>query len=270
MGRVEADLYSQVETDLNAQTLTAFREIKMDNSEQILAPSAERHVELRRLEWAKDINQNTLTAITDLAEWVEFDAGQVLIEVDSEIDHVYFLITGRLQATLYDSLGKEIQQDTLIRGSVIGLFSIGLSDRSHLHVQATEPSAAIRLTRSNLFQLTAKDPEFQLTMFRLAANIFKRYAMVERSLPKPSVVGVVHYSQASRPLLGGLVRRLRELGEFPCIAGDDEEWKPDGDFPFKLLAGGGRLEDRYNILKDWASHRRLFVDIRSDHPPEAL
>src|SRR5206468_39245 len=136
--------------------------------------------------------------------------------------------------------------------------------------EAAEPSTALRLTRSSLLQLTASHTEFQLAMFRLSANIFKRYVMVERSLPKPSVVGVVHYAEASRPLVGRLVRRLRELDEFPCIAGDDEHWQPEGNFPFKLLVGGGRLEDRYDILKDWASHRRLFVDIRADHPPEAL
>jgi NTE family protein len=120
----------------------------MDNSEQTLASDAERlHVELRRLEWAKDLNHKTLAAITNVADRVEFKAGEMLIDLESEISHVYFLITGRLQATLCDSLGKEIQQDTLVRGSVVGLFSLGLSDRSHLQVQAAEPSAAIRLTR---------------------------------------------------------------------------------------------------------------------------
>ena len=192
----------------------------MDNSgEKPVSPTTERlHVELRRLEWAKELSEDTLTAITNAAEWVEFRAGEVVIDVESEITHVYFLITGRMQATLYDLLGKEIQQDTFARGAVIGLFSVGLSDRSHLQVQATEPSTAIRLTLSNLLQLTAKHADFQLAMFRLAANVFKRYVMVDRSLPKPSVVGIVHHTEASRPLVGRLARRLRDLGESPCIA----------------------------------------------------
>ena len=93
-----------------------------------------------------------------------------------------------------------------------------------MQVEATEPSTAIRLTSSELLQLTAKHADFQLAMFRLAANIFKRYVMdVDRSLPKPSVVGIVHHSEASRPLVSRLARRLRELDESPCIAGDDEQ-----------------------------------------------
>ncbi len=242
----------------------------MDNSgEKPVSPTTERlQIEFRRLEWAKELNEDTLAAITNAADWISFDAGEVVIEAESEITHVYFLITGRMQATLYNFLGKEMQQDTFARGAVIGLFSLGLSDRSHLQVQATEPSTAIRLTLSNLLQLTAKHTEFQLAMFRLAASVFKRYLMVDRSLPKPSVVGIVHHTEASRPLVGRLARRLRDLGESPSILGDDERWKPDDDIPFKLLVGDA--EERQDLIKGWASYRRLLFDIRADHSAELM
>ena len=82
----------------------------MDYSDERPAPlTKERlHMELRRLEWAKELSEDTLTAITTTADWVEFHAGEMLIKVESEITYVYFLITGRMQATLYDFLGKEI------------------------------------------------------------------------------------------------------------------------------------------------------------------
>jgi predicted acylesterase/phospholipase RssA/CRP-like cAMP-binding protein len=240
-----------------------------NNGEKPVSPTTERlQIELHRLEWAKELNEDTLTAITNAADWVAFQAGDVVIEAESEIAHVYFLITGRMQATLYDSLGKEMQQDTFARGNVIGLFSLGLSERSYLQVQAAEPSTAIRLTLPNLLQLTAKHPDFQLAMFRLSANIFKRYVMVERSLPKPSVVGVVHHTAASRPVVGRLAHRLRELGESPCILGDDEQWKPDEDIPFKLLVGD--VEERQDLISEWAAHRRLLFDIRADQSEELL
>ena len=242
----------------------------MDHSgEKPVSPTAERlRIELRRLEWAKELNEDTLTAVTNAADWIAFDAGEIVIEAESEVEHVYFLITGRMQATLYDLLGKEMQQDTFTRGAVVGLFSLGLSDRSHLQVQATEPSTAIRLTLSKLLQLTAKHPEFQLAMFRLAANVFKRYVMVDRSLPKPSVVGVVHHTAASRPLIGRLAHRLRDLGESPSILGDDERWKPAEDIPFRLLVG--EVEERQDLIKEWVSHRRLLFDIRADHPEKVM
>jgi len=227
-------------------------------------------VELPRLGWARGLSEETLTAIRNTAEYVELNGGEMVIEVKSEITHVYFFITGRVQAKLYDPLGKEIQHDTFGRGSVIGLFSMGLTDRPHLQVQATEPSTAIRLTLSELLQLTAKHPDFQLAMFRFAAEIVKRYVTVDRSLPKPSVVGIVHQTETSRPFAGRLARRLKDLDESPCVAGDDERWLPGGDIPFRLLVGDGRIEERVNILKDWAANRRLLVDIRAGHSLEAL
>ena len=242
----------------------------MDNSDETtVSPRGERlNAELRRLDWAQGLSEETFADITSTAEVVEFRAGEMVVEVDSEINHVSFIITGGMQATLYDSLGKEIQKDTFVRGSVMGLFALGLSERSHMQVQAAEPSTAIRLTLSDLLQLTARHADFQLAMFRLAASRFKRYVMdIDRSLPKPSAVGIIHHTEASRPLVGRLVRRLRELDESPCIAGDDERWKPNGLFPFMSLA---RDDEQQVIPIEWASHRRLFVDVRADHSLEAM
>ncbi len=175
------------------------------SDEKPVRPTIEHlHVDLRRLEWALGLSEETLTAITNTAEWVEFHTGEVVLEVDSEITHMYFLITGRVQSTLHDSLGKEIEKDAIVPGLAIALLALGSSGRSLLHVEAIEPSTAIRLTPSDLLQLAAKHADFQLALFRLAANAFKRYVMVDRSLPKPSVVGIIHHSEASRPLVGSI------------------------------------------------------------------
>ena len=101
-------------------------------------------VDLSRLDWAKGLSEETLVGITNAAQWVEFHVAEVVIELDSEVTHMFFLLSGRLRAAMYDFLGKEIQRDTFVRGSVVGLFSLGLSERSHLQVVATEPSTAIR------------------------------------------------------------------------------------------------------------------------------
>ena len=239
---------------------TSINKPVLPTSEQIL-------VDLRRLEWAKGLSEETLLAITKAAEWVKFHAGEVVIQVDTEITHVSFILSGRLQAAMYDWLGKEIQKDTFARGSIIGLFSLGLSERSHMQAVATEPSTAIRLTLSALLQLSAKHPDFQLSMFRAAANIVKRLVAVDRSLPKPSVVGIIHHTPATRPITARLTRRLQDLNETLCIAGDDERWKPSGDIPFRLLDVNTK---RHEILKGWAANRRLLIDIRDDHPPEAM
>ena len=215
------------------------------------------------------LSEETLTAITNTAEWVEFHSGEVVIEVDSEITHVYFLITGRVQSTLYDPLGKEIQTDTFVPGLAIGLIALGSSDRSLLHVEAIEPSTAIRLTLSDLLQLAAKHADFQLALFRLAVNAFKRYVMA-RSFPSRSHPSWVLFITPRRAVHLPVDWHVdfENWTSLRVLLGDDEQWKPDGDIPFKLFSGEG--QSRQDILKDWALNRRLLIDVRADHSPEAM
>ena len=137
------------------------------SDEKPVRPTTEQlHVDLRRLEWALGLSEETLTAIANTAEWVEFHTGEVVIEVDSEITHMYFLITGRVQSTLHDSLGKVVETDTFGPGRAIALLALGSTDRALLHVEAIEPSTAIRLTPSDLLQLAARHADFQVALFR--------------------------------------------------------------------------------------------------------
>jgi CRP-like cAMP-binding protein len=110
-------------------------------------PVEQVHVDLRRLQWAVGLSEETLTAITKTADWVEFHTGQVVIDVDSEITHMYFLVTARVQSTLHDPLGKVVQTDTIVPGLAIALVALGSTDRALLHVEAIEPSTAIRMTQ---------------------------------------------------------------------------------------------------------------------------
>ncbi len=88
-------------------------------------------VELQRLNWARELTEEVIRDIVASAKFMEFQAGQVVIAVDSHFTDVYFVIAGRLEGRmLVDRLGTEIIRDTFRRGSVVGLFSVLLSDRS--------------------------------------------------------------------------------------------------------------------------------------------
>jgi predicted acylesterase/phospholipase RssA/CRP-like cAMP-binding protein len=230
-------------------------------------------IELQHLDWARQLKEEILQDIAASAKLMEFQAGQVVIERDSEINNVYFVVAGRLEGALFDRLGKKIFCDSFPRGSVVGLFSVLLADRSHLHVEAFEHTIAIQLGLDDLLGLTAKYRDFQLTIFRIAANLVKHLMLVDRDLPRPATIGVVHHSDTSRRLTVELTRRLRQLGESPCVAGDDERWKPVDGIPHRLLFENGvsiGQERIKQLLKEWTSYNRLFLDFRTDHSPDDL
>jgi predicted acylesterase/phospholipase RssA len=97
--------------------------------------------------------------------------------------------------------------------------------------------------------------------------------MIDRDLPKPPTVALIHHSDASRPLTIELVRRLRQLGERPCVASDHDRWKPDDEIPHKMLFENGAMigqERITNLLKEWTPYDRRFIDFRADHAPDDL
>ncbi|MEQ8788939.1 MAG: cyclic nucleotide-binding and patatin-like phospholipase domain-containing protein [Pirellulaceae bacterium] len=220
--------------------------------------------ETRRLTWTSELSDEELSDILATAQFVEFEPGEKVIEVDAETTHVYFIIRGSLDVKVHDTLGKQVLHTSAARGAVFGLFSIVLPEPSVMEARATERTAAIRLTRDQLLDLTSRHREFQLAILRLSANVAKRLVMVNRTHPQPAVVGVVHHTPASRPLTNMLVQRLAGLEERVCVAGDDERSRPESETPFRLLVEGGRLippDERMKILKQWASYGRLLIDV---------
>lgn len=230
-------------------------------------------IELKRLEWANQLDEQVIQDIAASGELMELPVGQVVIDLDSEITRVYFVVSGSLEGLVFDRLGKEIHRDFFRRGSVAGLFSVLLPERSHLRVEAVESTTVIQLELDELLRLTAKHREFQLAMFRVAANLVKRLMLVDRELPRPAVVAVVHHSAASRPLTAQLARRLQELGESPCVAGDSDRWNATDGIPHRPLFEQGVFigpERVKQILKEWTSYGRLFLDIAADRATDEL
>lgn len=97
--------------------------------------------------------------------------------------------------------------------------------------------------------------------------------MVDRDLPQPGVIGMVHHSESSRPLSRQLALRLQSLGESVCVAGDDEHWRPENGLSFRLLFEQGKRigpEEVQQQLREWSHNSRLMIDIRADNARDDL
>jgi NTE family protein len=230
-------------------------------------------IEIRRLDWGRDLDEEVVREIANSANLTEFQTGQIVIELDSAVDSVYFVVAGRLEGVIFDRIGKLIQREPFRRGSVVGLLSTVLPDRSCLRVEAAEPTTVIQIRLEDLLQWMAKHRAFQLAVLRVAANLAKNLLLADRELPKPATVAVVHHTEASRPLTLALAQRLKQLGETPSIATDDDRWKPENSIPHRLLFENGASlgpERITELLKEWRSHGRLFVDVGTDRSANDL
>lgn len=230
-------------------------------------------VELRRLDWASELSEEALQDIAANSDFLELRAGDILHRPAQQITSVYFIVSGRLDVTLVDRLDKAVLAKPMRRGSVLGLFSVASSDQSHLLVEVAEPTTVIRLDLARLLRLASKHAEFQLALLRLAAGVIKQVVTIDRDLPRPGVVGVVHQTDRSRALVVRLVQRLRELGETPCVAGDDARSWSAVDVPFRLLFEQQNIisaEERKALLQEWSARGRLFIDLQADRHRDEL
>jgi NTE family protein len=230
-------------------------------------------LELHRLEWGRDLTQEVLREIAGSSEWLQVGGGETLLEVEQKVDSVYFVLAGRLEGSLFDRIGKVLQQGAFGRGSVVGLFSVLLPHPSHLRVQALEASSVLRVSLEKLLRLTSKHREFQLAVLRLAANLVKQIVMSDRERPKPPVVAILHQGPESKDLTKQIADRLLQVGEAPCVAGDEDRIRSSGEIPYKAIYRDSSVvspEEIKEILREWATRRRLLIDVRTDHSQENL
>ena len=221
-------------------------------------------VELKRLSWCQGLSDSAIADIVAVGEYVHLKEGDIVHLADQTLTSVFFVVDGRLLASVIDRFGNCVLERPLTRGSVFGLLSIAQPDQASTNVVATEPTAGIRLGIEPLANLARKHTDLQMNLYRVAGNIARQLVMVDRTKDQPSRVSLVHQSPASRRLTPALLERLKQLDETPCVLGDDPGWHPIEDVPFRLLFADGKLiseQERQSQLDDWSDFGRIFIDV---------
>ncbi|XZE55999.1 patatin-like phospholipase family protein [Planctomycetaceae bacterium SH139] len=221
-------------------------------------------VELKRLPWCQGLSDSAITDIAAVGEYVHLKEGDIVHLADQTLTSVFFVVEGRLLASVMDQFGNCVLERPLTRGSVHGLLSIAQPDQASTNVVATEPTTGIRLGIESLAKLAATHSALQMNLYRLAGNIARQIVMVDRTKNQPSRVSIVHQSPASRRLTPALLKRLKQLDETLCVLGDDPGWQSIEDVPFRLLFADGKLiseQERQSQLNEWSDFDRIFADL---------
>ena len=229
--------------------------------------------ELRKLAWASSLSDETLNSISENVIVAEVPTGEVVLAAGAPLEDVYFVVQGRLSATIRDAFGNLVVSRVMSRGMAVGVFAMALGQDASLQVVATERTLLYRLPLSVLLQLTSRFQDFQLAMFRLAAGNVRSLVLTNRAGSHQAVVGVLHHSHATRQFAKSLIQRLHQLEETVFVVGDDSQWKPDGGILFETWFRDRTLianEERQRQLESWRHRGRLLFDLAADHDPDTL
>jgi len=108
----------------------------------------------------------TLDLLRERTEWLELDAGEVLMRQGEAGDSMYLVVSGRLRAYVRDSEGVERAVGELARGQTIGELSMFTHDERSATVVAIRNAVLVRLDRAEFNALMALSPEVAVGLTR--------------------------------------------------------------------------------------------------------
>jgi len=233
----------------------------------------EKFVVLKRYPGMRSLTDEEIARIAEDCEIVELKTDQWLHQAGQPLEHVYFVGQGRLQQSIYDLRGNEVTRKYLTRGSQFGAIVAAQESTTPVSVVALEPSLVLRLDYQKLLDYLAEIPQLLLNFIQDVGSAFKETFRIDRLHAQPKVVLVTHESKTTRVLTRGLIDRLQELGEKPCLMTDDSSWESRTDIPQVMLVREGEWisdSDVRDQVAKWAAHERVFIDVAADIPRERL
>ncbi len=115
---------------------------------------------LRQITVLKSLNESVIGSVADHAQQHYFASQEYLIHHSSTDKNVFFLLTGRLRATITSSKGREIGYKEIRRGEMFGELSAIDNQPRSISVLAIEPSITAIISQANFIKLLQTETEF--------------------------------------------------------------------------------------------------------------
>ena len=224
----------------------------------------DKFIRLLRHPASKGLSEEAVREIADDAELIEIDTDQCLHHAQDILNSLYLIVQGRLKSSLLDIHGNELIQRFLSRGDQFGALAGAQLEPVPFSVFAIEPSKVLRLNYEKAMAFGAKYPTFHLNLMQIIGNELTRTMFVDRIQSKPSVVGIIHQSEASRELTRRLLARLVELEDSACVLSDRTEWIPMQGVAHHQMYDGDRLishQESLRLLREWTNQGRILIDV---------
>lgn len=112
-------------------------------------------------------------AVEAKCRWRGFDAGQPIIDRDSDDSDVYFLVAGRARVVVYSESGREVSFDEIEAGACVGELAAIDGEPRSASVVALEPTLMAVLTRQSFLDAVLANPPAQLALLDHLANMVR-------------------------------------------------------------------------------------------------
>jgi NTE family protein len=161
-----------------------------------------------------DIDEKLLLRVLPRLEWVEVGSGEVIFRQGSPGRDLYFVVSGRLRATVDDGPGGERVLGEVLRGESVGEMSVVTGAPRMATITAVRSSVLVRFSRRQFQKLLNEFPRIALRLMHLLIERLSRSGNIKSTRRRPENIALLPISAGvdAEELAVQLALRLQRYG----------------------------------------------------------
>jgi predicted acylesterase/phospholipase RssA/CRP-like cAMP-binding protein len=224
-------------------------------------------------EYFRGAADDALREVAAAARVTRYAAADVVHEANAPLATVGFVLRGRLKAVRVDSRGGESLFRMIERGEQFGMMVGALAEPVPIRIVALEPTTVLNLDYDEAMELTFRHPDLRRLWLTTFAGSLRKHFFGAAQKRTPMILGLLHESPTTRPVVDRLIDRLIGLGERLAVFGDSDCRRNRPDVPFRSLQVDGRDLEPEEIRRQaavWHDANRIIFDLNADTKPERM
>jgi CRP/FNR family transcriptional regulator, cyclic AMP receptor protein len=128
---------------------------------------------LKNIELFEDVSDDVLAQVESRCRWVDYDTHEVVVDLNDTGTDVYFVVSGKVRATVFLTEEIEISLADLVPGDTFGeMAAVDLKMRS-ARVTTLEPTVLAEVSSEDFRQILLDHPEISLALLRRFASLIR-------------------------------------------------------------------------------------------------
>jgi CRP/FNR family transcriptional regulator, cyclic AMP receptor protein len=170
---------------------------------------------LRRVALLEGLPDATLDALAHECTWRTFEPQQLIIARDGDDRNVYFIISGRVRATMYSRAGRQVTFDDQVAGEFLGELAALDGARRALDVIAVEPTLVAMISPAIFMQLILAQPLAVERVLKRLARLLRETSQRVIELSTLGVQNRIHAEVLRRAMKAGIRGNSARLDPAP-------------------------------------------------------
>lgn len=164
----------------------------------LIATHKDRQLQLALSNLFGKVNHELYDFIYPLLEWKEILGKDYLFHQGDEGDHLYILVSGRMQAITYNADQSEKILGEIVKGESIGEMALFTNTPRSASVKAIRDSQVVIISRASFEQIVSRYPSVNIELTKQIVDRLKKHNLEEKITKKVTNIALVPLSRSIR------------------------------------------------------------------------